>query len=458
MRNLNQAGCFLIILICWAGSLPANTITINPDVTYQTITGWEAVAFALEPGNPAFPKFKDTLFDLAVNDLGVNRVRLEIRSGVENVNDYWSSYRTGKLDYPTWRSKRYATINDNNDPMTINPAGFHFSGVDCVVDNIVLPLKKRLEEKGQKLYVNVNYVAFTGQIKDGSYIHNDASEYAEFVLATYQHLKAKYAIVPDAWEVLLEPDNVRQWNGTLLGQAIVETAARLQANGNTARFIVPSTTNMANAITYFDQLVKVPGAARYVTELSYHRYGGVSIQNLQTIAARAKQYGIGTSMLEWWTDSNGYRTLHEDLKIGNNCAWQQGVIGGEGDAAMCLYKIDYSDPCNPKVLIGDKTKFTRQYYKFIRPGAVRIEATSDSPIFDALAFINSNGGYVVVVKADSGGTFSINGLPPANYGIKYTTSDEYDKDLLNKSIGKGHALTTAIPAAGVITIYQTPTR
>jgi hypothetical protein len=52
---------------------------------HQTITGWEAVAFALEPGNPAFANlpvrqlaalgagqagFKDELFDLVVNDLG----------------------------------------------------------------------------------------------------------------------------------------------------------------------------------------------------------------------------------------------------------------------------------------------------------------------------------------------------------------------------------------------------
>lgn len=49
---------------------PASMITVDAAITYQTITGWEAVAFALEPGNPAFANFKDELFDLVVNDLG----------------------------------------------------------------------------------------------------------------------------------------------------------------------------------------------------------------------------------------------------------------------------------------------------------------------------------------------------------------------------------------------------
>jgi hypothetical protein len=67
--------------------LRAATITLDPSQTHQTITGWEAVPFALEPTDPAFPHFKDALFDQAVNDLGINRVRLEVRSRVENTHD-----------------------------------------------------------------------------------------------------------------------------------------------------------------------------------------------------------------------------------------------------------------------------------------------------------------------------------------------------------------------------------
>ncbi len=101
---------------------------------------------------------------------------------------------------------------------------------------------------------------------------------------------------------------------------------------------------MGNAVTWFDQMIAVPGVLPVLREFSYHRYGGVSLANLQAIAARAKQYHLDTAMLEWWSSSNGYATLHEDLKIGNNSAWQQGVLGGALNSDMSLYQIDTSNP------------------------------------------------------------------------------------------------------------------
>ena len=428
---------------------PASTITVDPGVTYQTINGWEATAWVSEPGDPAFPYYRDTLYDALVNDIGINRVRLEIRSGVENANDNWSDYQAGKIEYQTWRSRRYATVNDNADPYEINWSGFHFSEMDSVIERVVNPLRDLLEANGEKLYVNVNYVAFTGQIKDGAYLHDDPAEYAEFVLAAYLHIRDKYGWVPDSWEVLLEPDNVSQWDGRLLGRAIVAAAARLEDNGFEPVFVAPSNTNMGNAVTYFDRMMEVPGVLPHLREYSYHRYGGVSLQNLRAIAARAQQYGLTTSMLEWWTNGNTYRTLHEDLKVGNNSAWQQAVVRG-------FFDIDDSNPNSPVVSINAKTKFTRQYYKFVRPGAVRIEATSQEERFDPLAFINENGRYVVVVKCDAGGDFSIGGLAAGTYGIKYTTASAYDVDLPDQMIAFGQPVVAGIPDAGVLTVYARP--
>jgi hypothetical protein len=433
----------------------ANDITLNPAITYQTMSGWEAVAYSGQD-TPAFPNYKDALFDLAVNEAGINRVRLEVRSGAEYDHDNWTDYQNGVIDYTTWRSLRYATVNDNADPNTINWNGYYFSELDDNVEKIILPLRQRVQSNGESLHINLCYVAFTGQIGAGhTYIHNNPDEYAEFVLATYLHLQSKYGFVPDTWEVLLEPDNVSQWNGTLLGQAIVATASRLQANGFTPHFVAPSNTNMGNAITYFDAMILVPGALSYLEEYSYHRYGGVSDANLQAIANRAVQNNLDTSMLEWWSSSNGYQTLHKDLKMGRNSAWEQGAVGGPGDPATssALYAIDDTDPGNPVIHITNMTRYTRQYYKFIRRGALRIDAASNNANLDPLAFINVGGGYVVVLKAGVGATFSIHGLPAGQYGIKYTTASQYDVDLANVILSSGENLTTSIPAAGVITVY-----
>lgn len=426
--------------------VPPATITVDPGTTFQTITGWEATAWVTEPSDPAFPHYRDALYDALVDDIGINRLRLEVRSGVENNQDNWSAHQDGTIAYQTWRSRRYATINDNPDPHSINWEGFHFSEMDWAIEHIVNPLRERWQNRGGKLYVNVNYVAFTGQITDGRYLHDNPEEYAEFVLATYLHIQEKYGWVPDSWEVLLEPDNVSQWNGRRLGEAIVAAAQRLEAHGFAPVFVAPSNTNMGNAVNYFDRMMEVPGVLPHLQEFSYHRYGGVSLANLQAIAARARQHGLNTSMLEWWTNGNTYHTLHEDLKIGNNSAWQQAVVRG-------FFDIDDSNPRNPSFAINAKTKFTRQYFKFIHSGALRVRSASRHPVLDPLAFMNADGAYVVVVKAESGDNFSIGGLAPGTYGITYTTHQADDVTLPDQTIGMGQKLLTGLPAPGVLTVY-----
>lgn len=433
--------------------LGGDIITVDSITTYQSFTGWEATAWAGQDGVEAFPNYKDELYEQAVNDLGINRVRLEVRSGAENDQDYWTLYQTASIDYDTWRSVRYSTVNDNTDSGVTNASGFHFSELDNTVDEVVLPLKTLVEANGEQLFINLNYVAFTDQIGSGlGYDHDDPQEYAEFILAVYEHLQTKYGWAPDACEVILEPDNVSQWDGTLIGQAIVAAASRLLNAGFTPNFIAPSNTSMANAITYFDQLALVPGAMDYLSEFSYHRYAGVSDANLQAIALRASQNGINTAHLEWIGAT--YSELHKDLTTGINSAWAQFTLGGPGsDDGGKYYCIDDTDPGNPVVNIGSRTKFLRQYFKFIRPGALRIEAATNDNDFDPVAFINTNGKYVVVVKATLVGTFYIQGLPAATYGIKYTTASEYDIDLADAAISPGVALSASIPEAGVITIY-----
>jgi hypothetical protein len=444
-------------------ALTQAAITIDPGTVHQTVTGWEGTAWAAHytlPSspdyNPAFPYYRDAVYDSLVDEIGVNRLRLEIRSGVENDQDWWMMYQTGLIDYPTWRSHRYSTVNDNSDPYTIDWNGFHFSEMDSTIDLVVLPLKERVEANGEHLHVNVNYVAFTGQIGGGlDYHHDDPEEYAEFVLATWLHLQSRYGWAPDSWELILEPDNVSQWSGDLIGQAIVAVAGRLDDYGWDPPCVVPSNTNMGAAITYFDQLIAVPGALPHVSELSYHRYGGVSDANLQAIADRGVAHGIDTAMLEWWSSGNTYATLHKDLDLGRNSAWQQGVVcgiwNGSGDTPFCW--VDDADPENPTVWLNEKSRFNRQYFAFVRSGAIRIGATSTNGGFAPLAFANLDGRNVVVVKADGGGAIEIHGLPEGTYGITYTTETQYSATHPDQAIGAGETLATTIPARGVITVH-----
>ena len=432
-------------------------ITLTPAIRHQTITGWEAHP---QSGfeRPDFHLYRDSLFNLVVKDLGINRLRLEIKSGAENTTDYYSQWRSGVIGDSIWRCVRFSTVNDNGDPNTINWNGFSFSALDTIVENVILPIRQRLVERGEKLFINLEYVAFTGQNCSGRQYHHDDSpdEYAEFILATTLHLRDKYGLTPDAWEVILEPDNTTFWRGSRIGAAIVATAAKLTANGYTPRFIAPSTARVFNAVPYFDQIVtQVPAAIPYLRELSYHRYSTPSDADLQLIGARAAQYGIQAGMLE--KIKGDHHSLHNDLKFANATSWQQFALAfGLADDGGQYYRIDRTNPANPTLLIASRTKYLRQYFRFVRGGAVRIAASSTNTTVDPLAFINRDGGHVVIIKSSSSLRlpFSIPSLPAGNYGLMSTNGLGVTVNWPDMAIADGQVLDSFIPPKAVMTIYR----
>lgn len=374
--------------------------------------GWEATGVG-DVDDPLFPTYRDALFDKAINELGINRIRLE----------------TCRPCYGVTRG-----------------TGFDLATVDANIEKGILPYRKALEAASGKLLINLCVV--------GNGYATDPEGYAQAALALLQHVQSKYGFVPDYWEIALEPDNFGWGNPTNVANALMTTAPLLQAHGFTPKFIVPSNTNMANAISWFDTIIQTPGAQEYVHELSYHRYSGVSTANVRELANRGAKYRIPTAMLEHiW---GNYDELHQDLTVGNNAIWQQYTMSwrDNNDDGTKYLLINRDNPGAPDaVSLSSTSKFLRQYFKFIRPGAVRIGAATGNRAFDPAAFINPDGSHVVVVKASSGGTFSVVGLPAGTYGINFTTDAQFNADLMDITLTTGQKLETTIPAKGVITIY-----
>lgn len=444
----------ITVVDCGKAAPQEAIIKINPNEKFQTITGWEATAQAGEIHAKAFDKYKENLFDEAVYDLGINRLRLEIRSGAENPEDFFTEYVSGRINEKQFRSHYYEIINDNDDPFSINEKGFNFSELDSTIEKVVLPIKKRLAARGEKLFLNLNYIDFLKGRGASDIRHKtNAEEYAEFMQAAFLHMRQKYDLVPDAIEVILEPDNRTGWTGTDIGRAIVATAKRLGKNNFNPTFIAPSTTNAANTTVFIDEIADVPGAMQFISEFSYHRYCCASEKVLRQIAERAEKYNKQTAMLEWI--GADYKTLHEDLKTARNSAWQQYTLAfpDQPDNGAQYYRIDDEVLDNPVITLGSRTKFLRQYFHFIHAGAQRIGAETSNKALDPLAFINKNGRYVVVIKADARGTVLVENLPAGNYGISYMTSEQAGFDAPDKTIKANEPLKAQIPAVGVLTIY-----
>ncbi len=402
---------------------PTGTVvTVMPSTTYQTIQGWEGTSQIGNTTDCSLASPQAAVLDKAVNELGLTRVRLEIKSTAEGVSD-------------------------NNDPNVINLAGFNFTELDKEIDTIVVPMRQRLAANGAHLYVNLNFVAFRGA---GS-VQTNPAEYAEFMLATFQHMQSKYGFVPDAIEPILEPENGTLWTPTMIGQDIVATGNRLAAAGFHPDFIAPSVELAQNAISYTNAIVAVPGAQQYLKQLSYHLYGDKSISGKQAIAARGAQLGIQTAQLE--AGGSSMQDLWDDLRYANVSAWQQYTIAYcQSSGTLPGYQYYTFDPIasNPNLRISDNARYMPQIMKFVRPGAVRLGTNG---ILDSLSFRNTNGMYAVVVHTTGSQSISVTGLPAGTYGITYTTPSAFLTNLPDQSISTGSAINVTMPASGYLTIY-----
>ncbi|MEP7002058.1 MAG: hypothetical protein ABI969_16335 [bacterium] len=416
------------------------------------MTGWEATAQAGHE-SAAYPLYRDTLLALAAGDLGLNRLRLEVRSGVENTRDYYREGRSGRLDGNAYRCGRYETVNDNDDPRVINWNGFKFSELDRTVETLALPLRKAIAARGGRMVLNVTYVSFLRQCPQGRrYDHTDAAEYAEFVLATSMHLRDKYGLVPDLWEIILEPDNTDDWSSAAIGRAIVAASARLHENGFATRFVAPSNTAMEAALRYYDVIRTMPGVRGELAELSYHRYRINTNSVLREFGVRAKQDSIGTSMLEHI--GSDVDDLFDDLTIANVSAWSQYALAhtSDKDRGGLYYIVDESDAKHPVVREGSRTPYLRQVFRAAQLGATRIGASSDLDAARPVAFRNPDGRIGVAIRTTRSARLTVSGLPAGRYAITFATAKRDRGALLDAVLTARGRVIAEIPAAGVLTM------
>jgi hypothetical protein len=434
-------------------------VDVIPTATYQTILGWQGAAQLGqdECNRQAFPLYRDTLVGRIATELGINRVTVALRSGSETRVDSYRRWIDGQLPMADYRKTWFRPTNDNDDPFVADSAGFQWSEMDSAIEKVIVPLRARLVGRGESLYVTLAYVDFLQGLPTKPFAQmKEPNEFAELVVEAFRHFKAKYGWTPDAFEMNIEPEHTL-YDATDMGRAIVATGTRLRAAGFTPHIIAPSTTSMASAATFYDAIVRVPGAREFLTDIAYHRYAQVSRPALAQIAARARTHGIRAAMLEHI--GSGYEDLHEDLAVGGVSSWMQFGLAycskiDDFNTGAVYYSVNQSDPARPRINLTSLAKFLRQYFLFVRAGAIRVGAVStDEPSVSPVAFRNRDGKFAVVVKAAGGASFTVRGLPAGTYGLKFTTDARHDVDLPDVRVEAGGSVPAAIPAKGVITIY-----
>lgn len=428
---MKKIGFFLVLflsLIVPEFSLAAGTITVNPSQQFQTITGWEATGIGADwDANPVrFPSYKNNVWNAAVNDLGINRVRAEVVKGSGNSFDK-------------------VAFDKNMDE--------------------IMQYKQRVEARGEKLWINVCVVR--------NDFANNPTGYGAATVDLLKHMKTKYGIYPDSWEVALEPDNFGWGGGVNVGNALIAAVNAIKqenvTNGNNLPyinfFVIPSDTSAGTAAQNVTLIMNMlgqqnPNLQNVVRELSYHRYSffpqdAVAFGNFRTL------YNKETAMLEHiWANVD---ELYEDLTVANNSAWSQYAMayhdGGDDGTKYILV-----NPTTFAATLSQTAKPLSQYFRYIRPGAVRIGATSTNSNLQPVAFINSPtntvypGKYVVVIKnrdPSQPGTVTISGLPAGTYGVNWGNPSVFNQELASVSTDASGNLTVPyLNTAAVTTVYQ----
>lgn len=427
-------------LLCWATAAHAfdATVVVDTGTRYQIMTGWEVTARNWEYNkvedrfDPAWEAYSGSIFSALVDEGGINRIRLALKSGFENPHDYWRDFASGRIGYREYKAKFYEKINDNADPESANPEGFQFGALDYAVETMLLPMQENLRQRGEALVVNLCYQDFRHSDSTSQISHAlDSAEYAELVLAAFRHLDDKYGLVPDYFEIILEPDKTRGWGGVEIGRALVAVKAKLSAAGYSPRFIAPATSRLVAAHYFFDRMMSVPGADGALDVYAYHRYASEWLPLwgehyiLRGIAARAREIGVATAMTEYL--NGDIEDLFDDLTLANVSAWQiwgiaePATVRGDQDGVMLLVNGDAAgSESEPAVWLTKKAAPAAAIFRAVRAGAVRVAGEASDSVLRVVAFAGPQGGFSLHLYPATAerGDVTLRGLPPGHYVVE----------------------------------------
>jgi O-glycosyl hydrolase len=389
----------------------AADVTIDLSTTFQDIDGFGA--FMGSGG--ADP---DTIISLA-KDIGMSMARFGLIGG------------------------GFEAVNDNSDPNILNLNGFNPDALSLsnmrriapFVDKFILTVWSPAGWMKYNKWENGVESWSTNNRLDPRYY----DEYAEEIVALIRIVKREtgkdiYAIGLQNEPQFNEPYPSCQVNENEFRDIIKVVGARLDAEGlGEVKLYWAEALPAQNSINYYINAVKAdPVAAGYADIVAIHNYdadgasvGGAGCETWQDIYTWAQ---AGSNHYKTWMtetsghpdDWNGAMTLAGNIFNALAC----------GNASAWVFWSFSVDPASaPEGLIvanrpSSRYFVSKQFYKYIRPGAVRVAATSAG--IPALAFKDNNANTVSVILFNNTAqaqTVEIKGAGLPTTWESYTTSN-----------------------------------
>lgn len=417
---------------------PTDSVVIQVDnaASYQTVAGFGASTLSLVyPNGDHLGSLRAAALKAAFGDVGMSLGLLSIVI----------------VETPATATDLFGQrANDNGDPAVLDPAGFNFTEADALRDKILSPAAAYGYDDvtlGPLLNLQAP-LSWLQPIRSADYSRY-LDEAAENVLASMQHWRDAYGLTPKLLDLFNEPTTGNRELQSSSVQEMVDLVARIGTRLRAAgfaevKFLVPNEETIDRSVQVAQAMLADPVARPFVGAIGFHPYPYGSVyasprriletsgagtpdpatrQQLEQLKALGQQYGVPIWMTEVseGPGTNDYafdaiepvlaRAIHvhdnfeyagASAYFGQNTLWDSQTHAEHFANRAVPFLSEQSDVVLADVGTG-AVRITGlgyaigHYARWLRPGAVRIGATSEKPRVIVTAFRDQANGRIVVV-------------------------------------------------------------
>lgn len=446
---------------------PINTkgskVTVEPSKTFQTMVGFGGFG-AQNVYWSNGPFVSQRFVDDVVKDLGCTILRDELPPGFERVNDNNDpavtdlskfnlteqppgEHQALRVRFECWKQLRAAGVEKFIVTVWSPPAWMKWNNA----------LNNGTTNQNSAPPYNRNPNATSNQLKVENY-----AEYAEFCAAFCKVFEREMGFPLYAFGIQNEPRFSQFYNsciydGAALRDLLKVVGKRFKDDGLTTKIFAPEDVGWLGGVEGMTlPIMNDPEARQYLGINAVHGY---ALDGITAGSADAKtwetmyNWGAAHNIPLWMTETSGYnnnatgglalaKAMYTALRFGRAEAWVFWTIST--DAADSYSLMDN------KGNKGRSYYVSKQFYRYIRPGAVRVEANAENVAILPLAFKHKNSETVVLVNTGtSAASVSVIGIGAGTYKVYRTSAMDNCKEVGTTQPGTP----VIVPGNGVVTLY-----
>jgi len=418
------------------------TVRIDLNKTQQRIEGFGA---ALITFGGEQPYFKDALFDRAVNDLGLSLVRMPIFDYLEPTNDdddpdnfHWDGFRLAGWANETSVPYRFWLLNE-----------FKKRGVTRFIASPWSPPRWMKTQRSTR---------------NGGFLRMDKTdEFAESLAAWIILGKKNYGI--DFAAVTLQNELLFNhtfgsavYHGLGVREKVRSVMRKFKKEGISTQLLIPEDMMLFERMReYIQPTMNDPETSQFSGGFCSHRIGG--FDEVRRWREETKQY----NRQNWMTETSGHQQtwdgamkmasdMHDYLVGGNFSAWVYWQLTDSPEAGEYAIMVDGKP--SPKFYAA------KHFYRYVRPGAVRLETTPERGSVLASAYRHDVDGTLTLVLINNGATeanikmdFGKGAVPQQFRTFQSTTTQGGTGEGCQEIAAVTPATTIILPPKSITTVY-----